>query len=48
MMFSYPDGNGTSEKILHGKDHDSSIRKIDEMYELGINLLNEEWLEYKK
>ena len=48
IMFSYPDGNETSETILHGKDNDSLIMKIDEMYELGINSLNEEWLEYKK
>ena len=48
VMFSYPDGNKTQETILYGKDNDSSIIKIDEMYELGINSLNEEWLEYKK
>ena len=48
MMFSYPDGDETSETILHGKDHDDSITmKIDEMYELGLNSPNKKWLKYK-
>ena len=46
-MFSYPDGNETQETILHGKDNDSLIIKIDEMYELGLRSFNQKWLVYK-
>ena len=47
-MLSYPDGNETVETILHGKDNDSSIIKIDEMYELGLRSLDQKWLAYKE
>ena len=47
-MLSYPDGNETVETILHGKDNDSSIIKIDEMYELGLRSFDQKWLAYKE
>ena len=47
VMFSCPDGNGTSETILHGKDRYSLTIKIDEMYELGLRSLDQKWLVYK-
>ena len=45
--FSYPDGDETACRVLHGDDAEVDFLKIDEMYELGLRSLDQKWLVYK-